>query len=162
MDLVEVDNIDIQPAQTVLALATNGIRFQIAMDISLFVPAQTAFSENVRPRSRPGFQCKRDHFLGMAHSVNGGRIDPVNAKLECSMDRADRCFVVLIAPAKFPARAADGPCAKANGVMARSELPSRFVFILGFAFMFQFFVSKFRCRSCALSGDELMMRHVYA
>src|SRR5437016_3347649 len=114
MDLIEVDHIDIEPAQTLLALVTNGIRVQRAMDISLFVPPQTALGENVRPRARPGPQRKRHDFLGMAHSINRGGVDPVNTELERAMNRPDRLRVILLAPAKLPTRSADGPGAKAD------------------------------------------------
>src|SRR6266496_5685882 len=53
MDLVKVDNIDDQSAPAILTFATNRIRRQIAVNVSLLVPAQTTFGENVRPRSRP-------------------------------------------------------------------------------------------------------------
>ena len=49
MDLVEVDHVDIQPTQTVFALAADGLRRQVAMNVALFVPAQTTFGENVWP-----------------------------------------------------------------------------------------------------------------
>src|SRR6267378_7439053 len=84
------------------------------MNVSLLIPAQTAFRENVRSRSRPRPQSKRDYFLGMSHAVNGGRVDPVNTKLERAMNRGDRLFVILLAPPKFPARAANSPSAKTD------------------------------------------------
>ncbi|SRR6266478_1730058 len=52
---------------------------------------------------------------GVAHSLSGGRVDPVNATLERAMNCGDRLFVVLLAPAKFPTRATNGPSPKANG-----------------------------------------------
>src|SRR4029077_12292059 len=115
MDLIKIDDIETQPAQAVLALATNGIRRQRAMNVSLFVPPQTAFGKNVRPRSRPGPQRKSDDFLGVPHAINGRSVDPVNAQLERAMNRGDRRFVVLLAPTKFPARSANSPGAKADG-----------------------------------------------
>src|SRR5207302_10896033 len=114
MDLIEIDHIDIQPTQTVFALAADGVRRQRAMHISLFVPAQTAFRENVWPRSGPGSQCKTDDFLGVTHSINSGRVDPVNAKLERAMNRGDGRLVILLAPTKLPTRSTDSPGAKAN------------------------------------------------
>src|SRR5437762_2622209 len=84
------------------------------MNVALFVPAQTALGENVRTWARPGAKRRRHDFLGMAHAVNGGRVDPVNAKLERAMNRADRRFVVLLAPTKLPTRPTDCPGAKAD------------------------------------------------
>src|SRR4029077_3752752 len=71
MDLIEIDHIDIQPAQTVFAFAADGVRRQSTMNISLFVPALTTFAENVWPRPAPDSQRSRDHFLGVAQSING-------------------------------------------------------------------------------------------
>src|SRR2546423_3658775 len=85
------------------------------MNITLFVPAQTALGENVWPWSGPGSQGQRHHFLGVALSINGGGIDPVKAELERAMNRRDRLFVVLFAPTKFPPRTAKGPRSKTNG-----------------------------------------------
>src|SRR4029077_7542060 len=85
------------------------------MNISLLIPAQATFGENVWSRSGPGFQRKRDHFLGVTHSVNSGGVDPINTKLERAVNRGDRCFVILLAPTKFPARTTYGPGAKADG-----------------------------------------------
>src|SRR5437868_2011045 len=59
-------------------------------------------------------QCSGYDFFGVPHSINGGGVDPVNAKLECAMNRCDRDFVVLIAPAKLPTRSTDSPGAKAD------------------------------------------------
>src|SRR4029077_16611947 len=114
MNLVKVDHIDIEPPQALLALAANGVSVQRAMDISLFVPTQTALGENVRALARPIAQRGRHDFLGMAHSVNGRSVDPVNAQLERAMNRGDRSFVILFAPTKLPARSANGPGAKAD------------------------------------------------
>src|SRR5436305_387299 len=112
VDLIEIDYIDVQPAQTIFALAANGAYTEVAMDISLFVCTQTTLSENVGPRSGPGFQRRRDHFFRVAHSINGGRVDPVDTKLERPMDRGDRLFVILLAPAKLPACTTDTPGAE--------------------------------------------------
>src|SRR5258708_21494462 len=84
------------------------------MNVALFVPAQTALGENVRTWARPGAKRRRHHFLGMAHSVNSSRVDPVNAKLEPAMNRGDGRLVVLLAPTKLPTRSTDCPGAKAD------------------------------------------------
>src|SRR5438132_11966758 len=85
------------------------------MNVSLFIPAQTAFSEDVRPRSGPGLQRESNDLLGVAHPVNRGGVDPVYAEFERAMNRGDRRLVVLFAPAKFPTRPANGPRAKTDG-----------------------------------------------
>src|SRR5437870_1965669 len=100
--------------QTVFALATDGVRLQVAMNISLFVPTQTAFGENVWAWAWPGAQRKRDDFLGVAHSINGGRVDPVNAELERAMNRSDGRLVILLTPTKLPTGSTNSPGTKAN------------------------------------------------
>src|SRR5438552_15784210 len=85
------------------------------MDISLLVPAKPAFCKNVRPRSRPSLESRSYNFLGMIHSIHGRGVDPVNAQLKSAVYCRNGRFVVVVAPAKFPARAADGPGAEANG-----------------------------------------------
>ena len=50
----------------------------------------------------------------MAHSINGSRVDPVNAKLQRAMNRGDGRLVVLLAPTKLPTRPTDCPGTKAN------------------------------------------------
>ena len=99
------------------------------MDISLRVPAKRAFCENVRTRPGPAFQCRRYNFFRMTHTIHSCGIDPVDAELERAVYRYNGRFVVLFAPAEFPAGASDSPGAKAIGVIYRSELPNRLVFM---------------------------------
>ena len=115
MDLVEVNSFDPQPAQTVFALASNGVCLQHVVNLPMFIPTQSAFGENIRPLARPRFQRPGDNFLRVAHAVNRGGINPVDAQFERAMDGGDGRFVVLLAPGEFPACTADGPCAEAHG-----------------------------------------------
>src|SRR2546430_10956767 len=85
------------------------------MDISLLVPAKPAFCKNVRPRSRPGLKCRSYNFLRVPHPIHSGGINPTPPELKRAVYSRNRRFIVLVAPAKFPARAADGPCAEADG-----------------------------------------------
>src|SRR6266480_7086199 len=85
------------------------------MDISLLVPAKPALCKNVRPRSRPSIESRSYNFLRMTHSIHGGGINPTHPELKRAVYCRNGRFVVLVAPAKFPARAADGPGAEANG-----------------------------------------------
>src|ERR1700716_555097 len=116
------------------------------MNVSLLVPTKSAFGENVGPRSGPGPQRKGDDFLGVTHSVNGGGVDPVDPKLERTMNRGDRRFVVLLAPTKFPAGAAYGPGAETN----RRDRQVRVTEALRFhfnPFKFRFHVPALRTRA---------------
>ena len=55
-----------------------------------------------------------DNFFGVAHAIDSSRVDPIHTELKRAVDRGDRCFVVLVPPAKFPARASDRPSAESN------------------------------------------------
>jgi hypothetical protein len=57
----------------------------------------------------------------MAHAVDGGGIDPIDAKLERAMNRGNGIGVVLLAPAEFPA----GPAGSASKE-AEEMLPGQF------------------------------------
>ena len=140
MNLVKVDYIDIEPAEAVLALAANGVSVQRAMDIPLFVPAQTALGENVRTRTGPIAQRGCHDFLRMAHSVNGRSVDPVNAQLERAMNRGDGSFVILFAPTKLPTRSTDSPRAKADWCDEQVGVTELLRFHINF-FEFHFHVS---------------------
>src|SRR6266852_4021014 len=120
------------------------------MNVSLFVPAQTTLGKNVRPWARPGAERKRHDFLRMAHAVNGGRVDPVNAKFEHAMNRGNRRFVVLFAPTEFPAGSADSPGAKADwgdGQVGATEWLRFHIVQLG--------VARGKPSDCSVSGDRL-------
>jgi len=56
-----------------------------------------------------------EHNERVAHAVNRGGVNPVDAHFERAMDGGDGRFVVLLAPGEFPACTADGPCAEAHG-----------------------------------------------
>src|SRR6266404_8542985 len=120
------------------------------MNVSLFVPAQATLGKNVRPWAGPGAERERHYFLGVTHAVNSSRVDPVHAKLERAMNRGDRRFVVLFAPAKFPAGPADSPGAKADwadGQVGVTEWLRFHVVQLG--------VACGKPSDCSVSGDRL-------
>src|SRR5207244_8273108 len=118
------------------------------MDISLFVPTQPAFRENVRPWAGPGAQRSRHDFLGMAHSVNGRSIDPVYTKLKRAMNRGDRLRVILFAPTKLPTRSTDSPRAKADWCDEQVGVTELLRFHITF-FEFRFYVSALLTRDPA-------------
>src|ERR1700737_443534 len=135
------------------------------MNVTLFVPAQTAFSEDVRAWARPGAERQRHNFLRMAHTINGGGVDPVNAKFERAMNRGDRLFVVLLAPTKFPTRSTNGPGPKTNGRNRQVGIPELLRFhinlrnSLGFHFSCFHFLSSYRVdivceKLCRTGGAE--------
>src|SRR4029450_12855601 len=109
MDLIKIDPVDLEPAQTIFTFAPNGIDLQSPMHISLFVPEKTAFGEKVRPWSRPSFDRGGYNFFGVTYTVYSRGIDPVDTQFQCPMDRCNGSFVALFPPAEFPAGTADSP-----------------------------------------------------
>ena len=59
------------------------------MHISLLVPAESTFGEDVGPRAGPACECAGDHFLGVSQPVGRGRINPVDAETKRAMNRRD-------------------------------------------------------------------------
>src|SRR5262249_59206045 len=114
VDLVKIDPIDLEPAQTVLAFATNGIGFQIAMNVPLIVPEKAAFRKDVRQRSGPAFERSRHNLFGVARPLHRCGVDPAHAQLPCPMNCNDGCLVILLAPAELPPGAATSPATKAH------------------------------------------------
>src|SRR6267143_163108 len=103
MDLVKIDRVDLQAAQAVLAFAPDRSGAEFLSDVPFFVPAKGALGENIGARAAPFLQSAGYDFFGMAHAVNGGGIDPIDAKFERTMNRRDGIRILLRAPGKFPA-----------------------------------------------------------
>src|SRR2546421_1705785 len=112
--LVEIDGVDLEAAETVLAFAANGNGTELLPNFPFFIPAQNAFGENVGARAAPFLQRARYDFFGVAQAVNGGSVDPVDAQFQCAMNCSDGIGVVLRTPGKFPAAATESPGAKSD------------------------------------------------
>src|SRR6266436_612507 len=112
--LIEIDGVNLQAAETVFALAPNGAGAELLPNSSLFVPDQNAFGEDVGARAAPFLQRASNDLFGVAQAVDGGGVDPVDAQLQRAMNRGDGIGVVLRAPSKFPAAAAESPGAKTD------------------------------------------------
>ena len=112
MDLVEVNRLDSEPAQGVLALALDRGRFEL-VDAAAVLAFEPAFREDEgflgHLRKRPS-----DHLFGAAKAVDGCGVDPVDDQLECPLNGRYRVGVVLRAPAPLPATAAYCPGAEAD------------------------------------------------
>src|SRR5229473_5858416 len=103
MDLVKIDRLHLQATQAVLAFAPDGSSAEFLSNVPFFVPAKNALGKNVRPRAAPIFYRAGYDFFGMAHAVYSCRVDPIDAKLERTMNRGDRIRIILRAPGEFPA-----------------------------------------------------------
>ena len=114
VNLVEIDDVDLQTPQAVFALLADGIGLVDFRDAAFRVPAHGALGEHVGPRALPFFQCPGDDFFRVADAVDGGGVDPVDAEFERAVNGGDGVGVVLGAPAKVVAGAADGPGAEAH------------------------------------------------
>ena len=94
VQLIEIDPLDTEPSQGVLALPADvgrgppGVR-------AIGVADDAALCEHERPLFRTErFQRPRDDLLGMSVAVNGGRVDPVNPPFHRMPDRGDAVGVV--------------------------------------------------------------------
>src|ERR1700694_2674 len=115
MDLVEIDHIDGEAAEAVLDFFTDRLSTQYFVYLTLETPAQAAFGKDVRLGSAPVLQRAADDFLGVPQTVDGGRVDPINAEFERTVNGGNGVVVVLRSPGELPARAANGPGSVAHG-----------------------------------------------
>src|ERR1700730_14624431 len=115
MDLIEIDYIYGQAPEAVFDLALDRISFQDFSYVALGIPPQATLGEDVRSWARPAFESTSDHFFRVSKAVDSGCIDPVDAKFERAMNRANGVIIVLRSPSELPARTSDAPCAVAYG-----------------------------------------------
>ena len=119
VELVEVDRVDAEPPQRVLALLAQarrrGVPDRLLHPVGL-VPPQAALREDERPL-RPGDVGERaaDDLLRVAVPVHRGGVDPADPARHGVANRRDRLGVVLRAPRESPAAAADRPGSEADG-----------------------------------------------
>src|SRR5262249_11344395 len=108
------DRLHLESTQAVLALAPDRVRLQHAMSVSPFVPTQTALGEDIGPLAPPRLQSAGHDLFGVAHSVDGRGVDPVDAQFQGAMDRGDRRLIVLRTPTELIAWTPDRPGTQAN------------------------------------------------
>src|ERR1700687_1032480 len=115
MDLVEIDHIDGEAAEAVLDFATDRIGAQYFLYLTFGIPAQAALGKDVRLGTAPVLQRAGDNLLGVSQTIDGGRVDPVDAEFERAVNGGNGVVVVLRAPSELPVRAANGPGSVAYG-----------------------------------------------
>src|SRR6202051_2407768 len=115
MDLVEIDHIDGETAEAVLDFFTDRISAQYFVHLTFETPAQAALGKDVGPRTAPVLQRAADDFLRVSQTVDGGRVNPVDAEFERAVNGGNGVVVVLRSPGELPARAADSPGSVAHG-----------------------------------------------
>ena len=107
MDLVEIDHVDGEAAEAVFDFAPDRISAQYFLHIALGIPAQATLGEDVRPWSRASSSSARaNHFFGVPQTVDGGRVDPVDAEFERSGEwrRWNRCRPAIPRRTASPSR----------------------------------------------------------
>lgn len=77
MHLIEVDDFGLQAAETLFALAADGLGSVVLGDVALVVPKKNAFCEDEWARTVPGPQSLRDDFFGMSDAVDRSSINPI-------------------------------------------------------------------------------------
>ena len=93
--MVKIDYVEGKAAKAVLDFAANRVRPQYFLHLALGIPAQAALGKDVRSGAAPLLQSTADHFLGVSEAVDGGRVDPVHAEFERTVNGGDRFVVVL-------------------------------------------------------------------
>src|SRR5882672_5163015 len=111
MNLIEIDRFNVQPAQAVLDFTPYGISLQVVADVPLFIPDHRALRKNVWSLSA-SFDGPGHNLFRMPQTIDRSGVNPVDTQLKCAIDSRDRFAIVLGAPAKLPAAAADRPTSK--------------------------------------------------
>src|ERR1039458_4171039 len=132
VDLVKIDYVDGKAAKAILDFAADRVGDQYFLYLTVGIPAQATLGKDVWSGAAPAFQRPADYFLGVPQTVDCGRVDPVDAEFERTMNSGDRFVVVLRTPGELPARAADGPgpVAHSSNVQVRIAKFARFHLIL--------------------------------
>src|SRR5713101_6745836 len=116
MKLVEINALYTQPAQGRLALSPNRFRLEYTTRLChgvRLIRNQSTFGENQRTLGgRQLAQQASDNFLGVAQSVDRGRINPIDTQLQCMPHGGNGCVVILRSPTVGPSAAAEGPSSK--------------------------------------------------
>ena len=95
MDLIEINYIDGKAAKAVLDFTADRGGAQYFVHLTLGIPAQAALGKDVGPGAAPFLQRASDNFLGVSQTVDRGRVDPVDAQFERTMNGGDGVVVIL-------------------------------------------------------------------
>ena len=118
MDLIEVDALNLKPAQASLKGALKVFGATVVPYPAAVVPGQTALGRHHKSAAVFAQRLGED-FLRMAESVGVGRVEEIYVMIPCAMDGRDGFVVVNLAPA----RAAHGPAAKSLDGNGELRLP---------------------------------------
>src|SRR5947209_6825578 len=113
MNLIEVDNIGLQPPETCLTFASNRFALKRSTDLPTAVPHALAFREDVWARRSP-LKSSGNNLLRMAEPIQCCGINPVKAIVQGRVNGGNGIVFVLAAHAAVPPSAADGPGADSD------------------------------------------------
>ena len=119
VDLVDVDDVELEPREARLDLAADRVALEAVRDGAVLL-VQRRLGEHVRAIVEALQRATHD-LLGVAKAVDRGGIDPVDAELDRPPDRRDRLLVVLVAPGVPPPGAPDRPCAASDAADLHSR-----------------------------------------
>ena len=119
--LVEVDGLDAEPFEAVFTFLSDALPLEVRHLLPLVVPEQAALGGDVR--LMPGHLERLAYqLLGVAKTIDRGRIDPVDPLIQPGQNRGDGVIVVLRPPPILP-RPAHGPRAKAHRRQVQVSIP---------------------------------------
>src|SRR5580765_8514815 len=107
MDLVQVDCFRSEALEAAFELASQRVGLEAERDRAVACSDRAALGEEQWPPLETPQRLAHDAF-GVAPAVGGGGVDPVDAELDCALDRRDGVTVVLTRPALLPLGAARG------------------------------------------------------
>src|SRR5690606_17503107 len=101
VNLVQVDDVDLQPPQTRFALPADAVRAEAFADLTVLIPNPRTLGEHVRTTlGRQTSQGFGHDFLRVSQSIDGGGIDPVDPAVERLVNRGNGIGILLRPPAK--------------------------------------------------------------
>jgi hypothetical protein len=89
VNLVKIHDIDGEATQALFEFAPDRISAQRYSYIAMRVPAPAALGEDIGSRTGSALESTADHFLRVSQTVDGGRVDPVDADFECTVNGGD-------------------------------------------------------------------------
>src|SRR5450755_2085880 len=113
MDLIQIDDVNFKTPQTAFTFAANGVCLQRCANPSFVVPDALAFCEYKRTRCAAG-KSPSDHLFRMAETIERGRIDPVHAMVERSVNGGNGVAIILRPHASCPTASTNGPSTDAD------------------------------------------------
>ena len=124
--LVQINAIGLQSPEAGFTLCENALTFQAAANLSVSLGNTTTFCGNQRAiGQRNRFHRLCHVFLAATFSIDGRGINPVDSQFDRTNDRVHGRGLVLIAPAKLPVPATNGPGSQTNHTKLQAAAAER-------------------------------------